>query len=88
MINESDRLLKILLSNGTAVNMFASPESLKKLSCHPRFVVLKDTGNDNICLSVDSITGFEVLDERTDEPVKESIYSTEQVPELLAREEG
>ena len=66
MKNDEDKLVKLLLTSGAGICMYASPASIKKVMDDPRFVILKDEGNDNICLSIDSITGFEVLDDRTD----------------------
>lgn len=61
-----DKLVKILLNNGGAVHMYADPASIEDIHFDPRFIRFKDDGNDNIYISIESIAGFEVLDDRTD----------------------
>lgn len=64
--SSTDKLVKILLGNGMGIHMYADTVAIEAVMSHPKFVKFKDDGNDNICLSIDAIAGFEVLDDRTD----------------------
>ena len=80
---EGDKLVKILLENGMAIHMYADQETIEKLRSNPRFVHFKDDGNDNICVAIDAMAGFEVLDERKDIPKEtEAEAVNAPVPEL------
>lgn len=63
---KDDKLVKMLLTNGTAVHMYADIAAIEEVMCHPKFVRFKDDSNDNICISLEAIAGFEVLDDRTE----------------------
>ncbi len=61
---DGDRLVKILLTTGIAVHMYADMTALSKVLSNPKFVRFKDDSNDNVLLSLDHICGFEIMDER------------------------
>jgi len=89
MKNPDDKLVKILLNNGMAINMYADIAAIEEVMCHPKFVRFKDDGNDNVCISLESIAGFEVLDDRTDSnPATAEEITQVPVPELQPQEQA
>lgn len=68
MPDKEDKLVKVVLKSGVAINMYAPPETIDDLMYHIEHVRFKDNGNDNIYVDIDSIAAFEVLDDRRDPP--------------------
>jgi hypothetical protein len=68
MENPANYLLKMVLKNGHVVAAYADEGVVTELVSHPKFLCMRDTGND-IYMSIDDVIAFEILNNRK-EPVK------------------
>lgn len=69
MRTKEDKLVKILLDGGLALHLYAPPATVDEMIYHPKFLSFKDNDNDSIYISLESISGFEVLDDRKKEEI-------------------
>lgn len=66
MKKQDHSIVKILLTSGTGIHMYADPGVIDSLKKDYKFLRFSDDFNDNIYLSMEHVAGFEVLDDRKD----------------------
>lgn len=77
MRQTGDKIVKILLSCGTAINLYADIDTIhEEMIQHPKFIRFKDDTNDHIFISIEAISGFEVLNENLDTSKEKSQETT------------
>jgi hypothetical protein len=67
MTNQKAHMLKIVLGNGQLIGMYCDDATLDELVAHPKFLKMNDHVND-IFISVEDITAFEILSNRKELP--------------------
>ena len=60
-------LLKMIMSNGHVLALYADDGALDELTAHPKFIRMKDEGND-VYMSIEDIAAFEIASDRKEPP--------------------
>lgn len=60
---KSKHVLKMLMKNGSAIQLLADDGVLDELLAHPKFLRMRDQSNE-VYLSIEDIVGFEITSNR------------------------
>ena len=69
-MQEDEYLVKLVTKSGHPITLISGLETLTELTCHPKFLKMRDNSNE-IYISLEDIAAFEIVNNRvleTNEP--------------------